>query len=227
MIRRIAAHLGRNIYGLIAIVIALGGTAYAAATIGAGDIKPNAVRAKHIKDGHVRGAEVRDSALTGADVDDDTLTGSDIDETSLSGVNAAALNGAIVISDQDSAGAGQSGPLSLGQIPGVGHFEIECDDPVMQMRFVSEFGGGNLAVIQDNGGADALYEEIANGAATTWLTTTTVDAAADIVTYRIHRGQQAAPEVETPKATITVTARRGSDTIPDLCNYTVQGIAQP
>ncbi len=227
MIRRVASHLGRNVYGLIAITIALSGTAYAAAKIGAGDIKPDAVRAKHIKDGQVRTGEVRDEALSSTDIADASLTGDDIAEESLIGVNAATLNGAIVISDQGSAGAGQSGPQSLGTIPGVGHFEIECDAASMQMRFVSEFGGGNLAVIQDAGGADAVYEEIANGAGTTLITTGTVDAAADMVTYRIHRGQQAAPEVETPKATITVTARRGSDTIPDLCNYTVQGIAQP
>lgn len=217
MIARIAAHLSRNVYGLIAIFIALGGTAYAAATIGARDIKPDAVRAKHIKEGNVRSADVRD----------DNLAGVDIDEATLTGVNAASLNGAIVISDQDGAGAGQGPAFSIGQIPGVGHFEVECDDPVMQMRFVSEFGGGALAVIQDTGGADVFYEEVANGAGSTWRTTTTVDGDADMVTYRIHRGQQSAPEVETPKATVTVTARRGSNTIPDLCNFTVQGIAQP
>lgn len=217
MLARSGAHIYRNIYGLIAIMIALGGTAYATAQIGAKDIKPDAVRSKHIKEGHVRGVDVRDDGLTGAD----------IDEASLSGVDAASLNGAIVISDQDSAGAGQGPAFSIGQIPGVGHFEVECDDPTMQMRFVSEFGGGALAVIQDIGGDDALYEEVANGAASAWRTTNTVDAAADIVTYRIHRGQQSAPEIETPKATITLTARRGSSTIPDLCNFTVQGIAQP
>lgn len=217
MIARLAAHLRRNIYGLIAIFIALGGTAYAAATIGARDIKPDAVRSKHIKEGHVRTADVRDDGLTGVD----------IDEASLTGVNATSLNGAIVISDQDSAGAGQGPALSIGEIPGVGHFEVECDGPVMQMRFVSEFGGGPLAVIQDTGGTDAFYEEVANGTGSTWRTTNTVDGAADMVTYRIHRGQQSAPEIETPKATVTLTARRGSSTIPDLCNFTVQGIAQP
>lgn len=41
-----------------------GGTAYAAARIGAKDIKPDAVRAKHIKAGQVKSAEIGDGQIT-------------------------------------------------------------------------------------------------------------------------------------------------------------------
>ena len=207
MASRFASHVRRHGYGIAAIFIALGGTGYAAATIGSRDIEPNAIKSKHIKDAKV--------------------TSADIDPAVFQGLNAASLDGAILISDENSAGAGQGGPLTVGQIPGVGHFEFTCEVSSVGVRFRSEFGGGNLAVIQDFGGDDALYEEIGNGDATTSLGTSGADAAGDLITYRIHRGQQSAPEVRTPKATVTVTMRRGTPTIPDLCNYTVQGIAEP
>jgi hypothetical protein len=60
-----------NIAATLALVAAVaGGTAYAAGKIGGGDIKPDAVRAKHIKDGQVRATE------TGAGVVDSCGPGS-------------------------------------------------------------------------------------------------------------------------------------------------------
>ncbi len=61
----IRAYLRQHHVGLIALLLVFlsGGSAYAAATIGAGDIKRNAVRAKHIKDGQVGGAEVNEASL--------------------------------------------------------------------------------------------------------------------------------------------------------------------
>ena len=80
MAARIAIHVRRHGYGIAAIFIALGGSAYAAATIGSKDIQDNAVKSKHIKDGQVKDADIDPAALTGLD--------------------AASLNGAIVVSDQ-------------------------------------------------------------------------------------------------------------------------------
>ena len=55
MIRRLSsAHL----LSVIAIVLALSGGAYAAATIGPDDIKRNAVRSKHLRDGSVARADL-------------------------------------------------------------------------------------------------------------------------------------------------------------------------
>jgi hypothetical protein len=43
-----------NVMATIAVFLVLGGGAYAASKIGAGDIRRNAVRSKHIKDGQVK-----------------------------------------------------------------------------------------------------------------------------------------------------------------------------
>ena len=202
MLGRLAAHVNRNAYGLIAIFIALGGSAYAAATIGADDIKDNAVRSKHVKDGQIKGDDLA----------------SPVDES---------LSGAILISDQDGALAGQGGPKTIGEIPGVGHFEATCSASAVSAKFISEFGGGSLAVWTDFGPDDALYEEIANGVATSAFGTGGADATGKLLTYRIHRARTSAPELETPKATVTLSLQRRTPTIPDACVYTVQGIAQP
>ena len=70
---RVGGHLRGNAVGYLALFIALTGTSYAATKIGPGDIKKNAVLAKHVKDGVLTGAEVADNALTGADIDEGSL----------------------------------------------------------------------------------------------------------------------------------------------------------
>lgn len=52
-----------NVMATIAVFAALGGGAYAAATIGASDIKKNAVRAKHVKKNQIRAAHLRKGAV--------------------------------------------------------------------------------------------------------------------------------------------------------------------
>ena len=98
---RISEHLRRNVYGLVAIFIALGGSAIAAE-----QAAKNSVTSKSIKNGQVKlkdhavnsvdgtkvvdaslaGGDVQDASLTGADVAADSLTGADIDEASLQGL---------------------------------------------------------------------------------------------------------------------------------------------
>ncbi len=52
--RRLRSHVTyANVMATVAVFLVLGGGAYAASKIGAGDIKRNAVRSKHIKDGQV------------------------------------------------------------------------------------------------------------------------------------------------------------------------------
>ncbi len=58
MAAKLAAYVRRNHLGLIAIFIALGGTAYAANKVGSNDIAKNAVRSKHIKAKQVRPGDV-------------------------------------------------------------------------------------------------------------------------------------------------------------------------
>ena len=64
---RFVEHVRSNAIAWLALVLALGGTgAYAAATIGPGDIKPDAVRSKHIKDGVVGKRDLRPGTFVSA-----------------------------------------------------------------------------------------------------------------------------------------------------------------
>lgn len=92
-----------NVVSTIALFVAIGGGAYAAATIGPGDIKTGAVRSRQIKNRAVRkadlaknsvgAAKVANGSLTGAELKKNSIGGPRIDESSLVGVNAATLGG--------------------------------------------------------------------------------------------------------------------------------------
>ena len=77
--RRIKRPTGDTALALLALFVALGGTGYAAATIGSSQIKNNSIRGK----------DVRNSNLTGKDVKRNSLTGSDIAESRLGKVRSA------------------------------------------------------------------------------------------------------------------------------------------
>ena len=57
-----------NLTSLLALFVALGGTVYAAATIGPSDIKRNAVRAKHIKANNVKRPDIAANAINAAKI---------------------------------------------------------------------------------------------------------------------------------------------------------------
>ena len=78
-----------NVVSLLALFVALGGTVYAAATIGAGDIKRNAVRAKHIKSGNVKRADIANNAVNAAKIAGGSVGSSEI---AAGAVTAAKLN---------------------------------------------------------------------------------------------------------------------------------------
>lgn len=96
MLRRFGSHVRNQWMGALALFVALGGTAYAAATIGSADIidnsvasvdlKNNDVLAADVLDGTLGGLDVFNGSLTGTDVSNDSLTGADIKEASLAGL---------------------------------------------------------------------------------------------------------------------------------------------
>jgi hypothetical protein len=90
MIRTVLAHLRTQWMGALALFLVLvGGTAYAADTIGSSDIINGQVKTADIGNNQVRSADVRDDALTNGG-----LTGADIVEGSLGPVpNADTLDG--------------------------------------------------------------------------------------------------------------------------------------
>ena len=55
----IGSYVRQHHVGLLALIVALSGTAYAATTVGPEDIEKSAIRAKHIKTENVRGKDLR------------------------------------------------------------------------------------------------------------------------------------------------------------------------
>jgi hypothetical protein len=57
-----------NALGLLAVFIALGGTAYATHRVNSSDIARNAIRSKHIAPGQIRGTDVGNASLDAKDL---------------------------------------------------------------------------------------------------------------------------------------------------------------
>lgn len=84
MIKKIVARLSyANVISTLALFLALGGTAYAAATIGSGAIIDNSIRSQDIRDGAgVRSADIVDNTIASGDIHDGAIASGDIlDET--------------------------------------------------------------------------------------------------------------------------------------------------
>ena len=188
MLERVSRRLTyANTVATIALFVALGGgSAYAVATIGANDIKQNAVRSKHIKSNEVTGADVKESSL--AQVPSAKRVG---------GVTVKAIRAA------QPAGAGEADVVSLGGLdvrmqcdgssrvrvfpaPGVGRASMVGLLPATLSGFLGDVpwdvgggqnGGGGILSLSTNGigravvaGANGLvtsfdfaYYEITNG----------------------------------------------------------------
>ncbi len=90
---RVHEYIRRNILGIVAIWLALGGIAWAAG------LKPNSVKSKHIKDGQVQtndlgdgqvvGLKLADGSVTTAKIVDNAVTGAKVDESTLAKVPSA------------------------------------------------------------------------------------------------------------------------------------------
>jgi hypothetical protein len=90
MLRRFGTHVRQNVIAYLALFVALGGTSYAAATIGSAQVVDNSLQSQDLKDNAaVRSRDVVDDNVTGGG-----LRGNDIVETSLGKVpNADKLDG--------------------------------------------------------------------------------------------------------------------------------------
>jgi hypothetical protein len=93
MLRRIGSHIRNQWIGVLALFVALGGSAYAAATIGSADIIDGSIASVDVKNGQitkddlasdaVRTGKVLDESLTGHDIQDNTIGGADVNESLL------------------------------------------------------------------------------------------------------------------------------------------------
>jgi hypothetical protein len=86
------------IVAIIALVLALGGTSYAAVKISASQLKTGSVTSRAIKDG----------AVTGGDVANDSLTNRDIDNTDLEAQHAKTADSALKATKADAADTADS-----------------------------------------------------------------------------------------------------------------------
>ncbi len=86
---RLRQHLASNVIAYLALFLSMGGTAYAAATVGSDDVINNSLKSVDLKDNvAVKSADVRDDTLVGGglqspDIAPDALTGADVDESTL------------------------------------------------------------------------------------------------------------------------------------------------
>ncbi|MDX6581789.1 MAG: hypothetical protein QOI10_973 [Solirubrobacterales bacterium] len=105
---RISGHLRRNAYGLVAVFIALGGSAFAAeqaaknsvtsrsiknGQVKVKDLAGNSVDSTKVADGSLTPADLQGGSLTGAAIADDSLTGADIEESTLQGLGGGGGGG--------------------------------------------------------------------------------------------------------------------------------------
>ncbi|MBJ7354775.1 MAG: hypothetical protein JHC98_08125 [Thermoleophilaceae bacterium] len=63
---------------MIALVVALSGSAYAAVTINGKNIKKGTITSKQVKDKSLTGTDIKDKSVTGKDVKDASLTSADL-----------------------------------------------------------------------------------------------------------------------------------------------------
>jgi hypothetical protein len=106
MIDRLGSVLSyANVMSTIAVFAVLGGGAYAAGTIGAKDIKKNAVRAKHVKKNQIAAKHLKKNAVTGA-------------KLAAGSVSAGKLADGAVTTGKLAAGAVTTGKLADGSVTG-------------------------------------------------------------------------------------------------------------
>lgn len=133
---------------MLALFVALSGVAWAAATIGAGDIKTNAVRSKHIKNGEVKRGDIKAGAVNSAKVKDDSLTGADINESALGTVpNASKVNGVRVLSVKHR--SGDVADVSFFN-PGGLQLRVSCTAGDEEVRARTTIAGGEISVVSDD-----------------------------------------------------------------------------
>ncbi|MEI5673230.1 MULTISPECIES: hypothetical protein [unclassified Nocardioides] len=78
------------VVAVLALVVATGGTGYAAGLITSRQIADNTIRSQDIRNGTVTGRDLRDRSVTGADLRDGSVTGADVRDGSLTGADLAA-----------------------------------------------------------------------------------------------------------------------------------------
>jgi hypothetical protein len=98
VLRRLLGHLSyANVVATLALVVALGGTSYAALNVGSRQIVNNSVRSKDVRNGTLVGKDVKNRGLAGRDIEPGSIGGLQIDEARLAPVpNALRVQGRVL-----------------------------------------------------------------------------------------------------------------------------------
>ena len=98
-----------NVVATLALIVALGGTSYAALHIGSRQIVNNSVRSKDVRNGTLVGKDVRNRSLSGRDIEPGSIAGLQVDEARLGPVpNSLRFQGRVL----DRADRRMSGPCT-------------------------------------------------------------------------------------------------------------------
>jgi hypothetical protein len=86
-----------NVAATVALVVAMGGTAYAAAAIGSAEIIDNSIQSADVKNGALTSLDVKNETLQGVDVKDGSMTAADLAAGSVGSSELA--DGAVELAD--------------------------------------------------------------------------------------------------------------------------------
>ncbi|WP_137292424.1 hypothetical protein [Nocardioides dongxiaopingii] len=142
----------------LALLVALGGTSYAAVKVGTADLKKDAVTSAKIKNG----------AVTGADVKEDTLGVVRNADTSRYASDAGTVGGLTVKAVDDTLGTGPGRPRFLYSSAGL-DVELRCTviggGTRVGLLATSSRAGSRIAsvVLSDTPGATPLEDDVENG----------------------------------------------------------------
>jgi len=96
----------------LALVIAVGGTSYAASQVTSSNIKNNTIKSADIKNNSVASTDIKNSSVAGKDVKNNSLTGDDVNESTL-GTVPKASSAASATQALNAGALGGFGPTSL------------------------------------------------------------------------------------------------------------------
>lgn len=177
------------IVSIIALVVALGGTSYAALSVprnsvGSQQLKDNAVSAPKIRDGAVTGAKIDRNAITAAQINFakvGTVPSANTANTAAQATNATNLGGSPASAYQqkilwarvapDGTLTAGSGAMSAGQLataggqPATGEYEVTFNQPVTGCAYEATIGSSlenNSNNVNDNGPGQ-IFTEPRNG----------------------------------------------------------------
>jgi hypothetical protein len=102
-----------NVVACIALFAALGGSAYAAATIGSAQIKNNSIQGKDIRTSTITGSDVKNNSLTALDVRESTLGKVPIASKADSATSATSASTAILAGNANTVGGKSAADLTV------------------------------------------------------------------------------------------------------------------